>query len=189
MIKTYRSLIAIAVASTAIFFQCAPKGNEVQYPATHFDVRQLLENQIHMLDSLRPTLLKELRFQKDTNTIQTKDVDWQSELEMFFELDINKPALAPLYDSTSGEALVYRLKESTNKADVKELKILRDSMGNLMRVGGSIVRNNYLFRTERKLLLEFDPQSKRLDGYQIFSGTKVILKGDEKGEVKGKIQY
>jgi hypothetical protein len=189
MIKTYRSLIAIAVASTAIFFQCTPSVNEVENPANHFDVRQLLEDQIQLLDSLNPTLKKELRFQNDTTYTNSNNIDWESELSMFFELDINKPALAPLYDSTTGEVLMYHLKEPTNKADVKELKIKKDEGGRLLRIGGTVLRNNYLYRTERKLLLEFNPESERLKSFQIISATKVILKGDEKGEVKGKIQY
>jgi hypothetical protein len=103
MINLKKMSLLIAVISTAIFFSCTPEEKEIQDLKLHFDIVTLLDNQVKVLDSLNPSLSKVVKFQNDSSKILKEELDWAKELEMFYEMDINKPALAPLYDSVLGK--------------------------------------------------------------------------------------
>lgn len=189
MIKTKIVSIAIAVILTAIFFQCAPGKEEYRYPSEHFDVVEIINKQINLLDSLSPTLEKTVIFIDDSSSVMKKDIDWESELAMFKSMDINKPALAPLYDSVINDALVYRLKKADYNSNVKELKI-KPGYGSFPEmIGATIIENNYLYASEKKMMLYFDTTKKRLIKYHIISKTKVILKSEEGGEIIANLIY
>ncbi len=189
MIKNRIVSIAMAVILTVIFFQCSPSNKEINYPATHYDVGKIIEEQIALLDSLAPTLEKIVVFLKDSSRVKKSDIDWASELEMFKSMNINKPALAPLYDSVINEALVYRLNKADYKSNIKELKIKPATSTFPEMIGATIIEDNYLYASEKKMMLHFDTVKRRLIGYHIISKTKVILKSEEGGEVIAKLIY
>jgi hypothetical protein len=56
-------------------------------------------------------------------------------------------------------------------------------------ISSTIVEDNYLYASEKKMMLTFDAEKKRLLKYHIISKTKVILKGEESGEIKATINY
>ncbi len=181
--------IAIAVLTTAIFFQCSPSNEDFNYPATHYDVLSIINQQIELLDSLSPTLEKTVIFTDDSSTVSKSDIDWSEELELFKAMDINKPALAPLYDSLVNESLVYRLKKADYNSKIKELKVKPSNAYFPKMISATIIEDNYLYASEKKLMLYFDQKRERLESYHIDSKTKVILKSEERGEILAKLIY
>ncbi len=189
MIKSMFQKSAMAVVLTAIFFQCTPDAKDIKGETKHYDIVAVLNSEIQKLNSHNPKLIKTVKFQTDSNVIETNDVDWEKELGMFYAMDINKPALASLFDSVFNESLIYRQKEDSHKVNVKELKIKFSESDFPLMISATIVENNYLYASDKKMLLTFDPESKRLVQYRIKSKTKVILKGEESGEIIADIIY
>ena len=115
-------------------------------------------------------------------------MNWKEELQMFKQMNINKPALAPLYDSLIEEAIIYRLKNDDVKSRIKELKVKLALNGFPEMIGATIVEDNYLYTSEKKLLMLFNSDMRILDSYEIRSKTRVIFMGEDKGVIKAKIK-
>ena len=148
----------------------------------------VIDEQIKKLDSISPRLQKTLEFRSEESEVIEKDVDWTEELAMFRQMNINKPALAPLYDSVVNDAIIYRLKEEGLKSNVKELKVKLAENGYPEMIAATIIEDNYLYASEKQMFMHFDTENKLLNSYEIKSRTKVILMGEDKGEIHAKIK-
>jgi hypothetical protein len=180
----------LAVLSTAIFFQCSSNKTEIEYSKVHFDVNGILEDQMTYLEESGASLEKHVEFDGKKAELKLDTVDWEKELRLFKSLNINKPALAPLYDSViSGDNVIYSLKEDDSNSKLKSLEIKRNNKKELIQFTGIIKENNYLYKSEKILVLNFDIPSQNIKTYDLNVSTQVIFRENEKSEVHGEVIY
>lgn len=164
----------------------------------YFDVKGLLQNQIALMDSLQPRLEKTaiLEGSPDHVAFQPDSLDWARELELFYELDLNKTSLRDKYaiertfelDSTVEVITYSSLEEEETSMDHVKI-VLKDDQPTLLE--GVFDSKSPLFNSWRNLSLKFSSldSSNLLTTYTISGAQKMIWKDTVYFEIEGKIQY
>lgn len=180
----------LASISILLLTQCGQQKVK-DYPKPHFDIVQKITAITTDLSERNPQMSKLAILNEDSTLVEARSLDstsWKNEFKIFRELNINKPAIAGLYDSTTnGNEVKYFLKEASDKYDIKELRLKRNQ-GKLKELHGQIERKNYLYTNATHMSIIFN-NSGQVESYSLMSLTKVISKSEEKSEVYAKVHY
>lgn len=178
-----------------VFVACQPSTVE-QADQPFYDVREMIDRQITILDSLNPLLHKIafLESDVDSTTFRPDSVGWSKELEIFLELDINRPVLRDKFKLTESYDPSIDMKISTysmidqEETGVQYLNIYRHN-DKLVRVEGEYQDNSLLYSAYRLLNINFESISNEsvIVNYSIDGWQKIILKDTIYYHVKGSI--
>lgn len=149
---------------------------------TNFDLAGLVNQQIAELNKSQPLTHKNLEIEDKKEVLNTNKIDWQKELELFLQADLNKQSYQLSYNKEeTPQMAVYTLKEG-EKLPVKSLKIIFDEDKIVKHLEALLQTKNYLYESEKHLLMTLDKN--RLTNYQIegwqelFIGKKKSFKVD-----------
>lgn len=156
---------AFMIACDSEQVQEADAGEKVFY-----DLKGFTEARITVLDSLRPQVHKMVSMGNEQSVVQSKDLDWEKELGLFVQADINKPAYKQSYSITRPDSstIIYTSKEG-DRLPVRELKIVLDTSGNLSMAEAHIKSENKLYVSEKHIelrVVENKIQQYRITGFQ-----------------------
>lgn len=161
-----------------------PRQTATNASKTYFDLRGFMQEQIAALNKLQPKVKKEiLNAGKSSNkVVQVKN--WERELRMFVNADINKAALIGTYQvkdsSSAGKQYVkYISKESKNV--VKQMLVELDATKKQAKsIKIEIGSDNLLFAsgTQLSFVCKQNPKDKqyRITHYQIDGFQKIIMR-------------
>jgi hypothetical protein len=181
-----------------LFTTCEPRDIAQIDQPKFFDLRGLLEEHIHLLDSLNPFLHKVafLENKVDTAVFRPDSAAWGRELEIFFELDINRPVLwdkyseTRQYDSIADRKVInYELIDNSGSG-VRLLNIYIQG-GQVMQIQGEYQERSLLYDAFRTLSINFDPRTigNRILSYSIKGRQKMILQDTVYYQVISDIVY
>lgn len=155
-----RKLLFISI----ILAGCTESSNK-NSPKYYYDLAGFINQQISQLTDNKPLIQKNLLIGNKTETIQTKDIDWKKELELFLQADLNKQSYQLSYtrDSTQN-VVIYQLKKG-EKLIVKTLKIEFDEEKSPKHIEALMQVENYLYKSEKNLSMDLN--KKQLKNYQI----------------------
>ncbi len=129
----------------------------------------------------KPMVLKSVTTEgKPTETIETSAVDWEDELAVFQETDLNRPALQEYYIRQEqalpdGSILVeYNRKEEAEPL-VHYLRLELSPDRKLRKLNALIQDENILFYSRRNVQLTTDTQSGNISSYRVKGVQKLIL--------------
>ena len=147
---------------------------------TYYDLAGFVNQQILQLTNNKPLTEKKLLIGEKTETINTKDIDWKKELELFLQTDLNKQSYQLSYQKDSTQNTVtYQLKKGED-LPVKTLKIEFDEEKSPKHIAALMQVNNYLYKSEKNLSMDFEKKSLknyRIEGWQeLFIGKKKAFK-------------
>lgn len=149
---------------------------------TYFDLAGLINQQVSELNKSQPLTHKNLVIEDKKEVLNTNKIDWQKELELFLQADLNKQSYQLSYTKEETPQMeIYMLKEGEN-LPVKSLKIIFDEDKSAKHIEALLQTENYLYQSEKHLLMTLD--KKRLTNYQIegwqelFIGKKKSFKVD-----------
>jgi len=131
-----------------------------------------------------------LNKQMENATILPNNTDWDKELSVFQEIDLNRPSyLGFIVKDSLAEPNGYTITYKTNKETIpiKELKIQYTSDRKMKVMDCSILKENELSKTQKFLHAEFDIESSinLLKTYSIKSTQKVVFKDELFTQVSG----
>lgn len=181
MIKLKTIGLLLLLVATAACERPAPP--TTQEAADAFDVSGYLQQQLMWLQAERPMVLKSVTTKgQPTETVETAEVNWEDELEVFQELDINRPSLRAYYTEERVEGqggLVSRkyTKEEGATAPVNYLHLITNESKDLQELEAVLLDENMLFYSRRKVLLKVNPATGRMDGYRV-EGVQKMIFGD-----------
>ena len=138
---------------------CSNPAQQTQ-PNVYYDVLGYVKHQIAGLSVQKPLVTKAVTINEKSNKATTHDVNWNRELELFTQADINKPALRNSYQITRPDSLTYyyTLKKSEERLTVRSLTVRLDSLTHQpRRIEAILQTSNPLYSSERQLLLESGP--------------------------------
>ena len=159
----------------ALLSACNPEIKEGKIKK-YFDLKGLIEIQIKTLNTQKPLVQKTILMSGKSESQSVKTIDWAKELELFIQMDLNKPAFIQSYQvDSSSMSVKYELKD-TEKLPVKYLTISRVGENGLS-VEALVSNENYLYQTERHLKLSL--KNNKIDDYQIEGFQKIVF-GDRK---------
>lgn len=145
----------------------------------YFDVPAFIEAQIAQLEKENATLQKTvgLAAQKPETRNQA-NVNWQTELALFQEIDLNKKALEGIYTETStntpaGRKLLYT-RAAGSDAPIRQLEILVNENEKVAALRAVYEQQNALFFNREERLLQTSPQG-RISAITVAGVQKVLL--------------
>lgn len=164
----------------------APGNKEARatVPNQYFDVTGFVQAQIKLLNEQKPEAVKKVtETGRSSETKKMTDLNWASELGVFLELDLNKPAFRNAYTInrqqepiTGDVTLTYRPKPGFDN-NIQYLIIRTDAAGQVKALKGLQVANNPLLTTRRELQLTTQAVNGRnqIISYQIQGRQKPII--------------
>lgn len=155
----------------------SPASGSMVRPA-YFPLKEYLNAQTARLTRQQPAVEKHVTLRDSApETARVLKTDWAKELQVFYQADINKPALRGAYTVDSAalpngtRRVTYTRKPGFDNAVVR-LAVVRDAVG-VRAVDATLQQNNPLFYSEKKLQLH--SQAGTLAAYQVRGVQKLVL--------------
>jgi len=151
---------------------CTQSENKIQ-SKNYYDLAGLLNRQISDLSAKKPLVEKTVLLTDKQERIETKDINWSKELELFLQADLNKQSYQSAYIvDVKDKRVSYRLKEG-EKMPVNQLTIEFDEKDLPKHIEATMHTNNYLYESDKKLtadLVNNQLRRYKIEGYQIYGG-------------------
>lgn len=162
---------------------CGPGEDAVVRPVptnrkpNYFDVKGFLDSQVAELNRQQPVVEKQVRLRDGSlETTRVSKTDWSKELQIFYQADINKPALRGAYavepvNQPNSSGTAYKRKPDI-EASVRELVVTK-AADRPEALTATIIQDNPLFYSEKKLQLQAD--SRGLQCYSVEGIQKLVM--------------
>lgn len=176
MLKNYVPFLFFLVSCSA----CVPTSATKETDKKYFDLIAFVDKQISELNTQKMQVRKKILLNNETDEIQTDTLNWEKELALFRESDINSPSFRDSYqieEDKANRSVTYTAKES--KLKVKEIKLIFDEHSQIDKVSVKQIKiffseDNQLYELQRDLVMEL--KNNLLSAYAIKGFQKVILK-------------
>ncbi|MCS6821655.1 MAG: hypothetical protein NZ551_07285 [Microscillaceae bacterium] len=132
-----------------------PKAVENRDHKPFFDVETFIKTQIELLNEYKPKIAKKLKINDMYDSITTRKVNWNKELAIFLQADINKPAWKNSFNKQEqknnwGTQITYQATEK--QVPVQKLTILVDTpRQNIISLEAILLKDNYFYVSEKKI--------------------------------------
>lgn len=146
----------------------------------YFNIKAFLDTQTQELTRRNPAVEKRVMLRGgQVETTRVPEVDWGKELQIFYQADINKPALRGAYSVDSvakGDMLLrtYRRKTGIDNA-VERITVLSAAARpeSAQEITATLTQDNPLFFSQKRVLLH--TIDGRLSEYQVRGVQKLVL--------------
>ena len=182
------SFVILVVICCSCFQEQASK---IQPNEAFYDIKGLVDEQIKMLDSIGPSIIKKanMGLNEETNQFVPADsIAWSKEIYIFKSIDINKPLLKDSY--TVADEMVGNYRSITYSSKYPSQTIVDNFTIQLTKEGGlplelyaSLDSRNPLYKSVRTMEMRFT----NLNGKQVLSHYK--SRGWQKMISKDSAQY
>lgn len=144
------------VAFAGLLVACNGPAKQAQLPNVYYGVGEFVKAQITTLSQRKPTVQKALDIAGKKEIQTTNAVNWNRELELFMQADINKPAFRNSYLISRPDSLTYQYQlKPGEKETVQSLQVRLDSVTRQPRqIRALLTTENPLYHSERHILLE-----------------------------------
>ena len=181
----------LLLLSFVIVTACVPTSANKDAEKKYFDVAGLIHQQISELNKRKPKVEKNTSLSGEQGKISTDTLDWNKELALFKEADINSPALRDSYEIIEDKAsktVTYTSKEE--KLKVKEIKLQYNENSqitalNINQLKIIFAENNQLYEIQR--VMEMTLKNSLLNSYSIKGFQKVAMKDSLVYEINAKV--
>jgi hypothetical protein len=159
---------------------------------TFYDLAGFINQQVLELNKLKPTVTKMTRMGTESNQIETSDIDWQKELELFSQADINKPAFRQSYSisRTDSSTFLYVSKEG-DRLPIRRLQIVVDSTNSPLSVEAFIKSENKLYTSEKSITMQCINVGNqvKVESYKVEGFQKLVMMDKKPFLIEAKITY
>ena len=186
------------VASLWLVVSCAQDEvvNDLQRKP-YFDLPALVQQQLYWLDSLNPLVKIQARIGAETatETLQKDSAAWAETLQLFQQVDINRPVFQGSYeesDSVADDGRIKTYRHRQKNAEVPYLRVYyRDSLSNVYRIETAFQEDNVLYSTYRSMKMTFTPHRKkpRLIAFETIGRQKMMLRDSVTYVTRGELRY
>lgn len=184
MYKYFMILLFMACACTTPQVDDSTS-NETVY----FDIPKLVEKQLTMLQNSKAELYKKLEVNKKTEELKLAKVDWEKELKLFAEANINKPVLKGTYqvfEQQEGDLPMTSYQSLDDKNKVKTL-IVKGNGKTVEKVEITWEDSNPIYHSEKLMTMNFEEG--KLANYSIKGYQKMVADDTLFYNLSANIQY
>lgn len=156
------------------FYACSPELENKKSELLYFDMKDMLNKQVELLGK-RVRVQKFIRHdkQRENNTLEVSN--WQQELKIFEEANLNRPIYKNLYEQK--DSATQDIKYVTFTAKKTGLQVRQMRLGYeksvLRSLEAKLLIKNIMYESEKQLKLTFAPDSV-LNGYSIKGNFNVV---------------
>lgn len=168
-----RLLLLFSLMILTISCQNQQSENQVK---VYYDLAGFIKSQIQELTKTKVKVQKRVLLDDKKEVVELDKINWEKELELFVQADLNKQAYQLSYDKAENDSLVvYQLKNG-EKLPVNRLEIAFDDKKHPRRIEAKLNTKNYLYESSKtlKMVLENNRiQNYKIEGWQeLFIGSK-----------------
>lgn len=171
------ALILLFAGGVGAACSSEPAERPARRPAGYFDVPALLDAQVKQLQTRPPALEKQVQLRDGKQeTVRLAQPNWADELQLFYQADINKPALRGAYEvqTTDSAGLTRRSYRRHAEVDHPVTELTVWQAGSTVReLRATVDQINPLFFSGKQLRLQFGPDG-ALSGYEVLGRQKLI---------------
>lgn len=178
-----RPVLIFTILISIAFYSCSDievNTNE----KIHFSISPFIKQLAKELETKNVQLLKKANLNGETDSSLVQELNWEEELSIFEEAEINKSAYIGKFtiDSLFIDSGELEINYTTDdpKIRIKELKLLQNNAGKLERIEIRFLTNNSLYKSEQYLEL-LPKEGFHLNGTQkimLFEADSFSLRGD-----------
>ncbi len=151
----------------------------------YFDSKTWVESLITDLKATQSLVEKTWTYDHQVEKKEVREIDWEKELKLFLDADLNKSSFIMSYDSVKEEyRTVYLLKPEEN-LPVKEFSVDFDSSHAPLKISCIRQSENYFFTTGSEISLSTD--AGKLSTYEIRSVQRLLWFKPDSSVVSGRI--
>lgn len=152
---------------------------------TYFDAKTWVEHLVDQLEKRRPEVDKTWVYDHKTENKRVEEIDWEKELKLFLDADLNKSSFVSSYDSVKDvHRTIYRLKPGED-LPIKELTVVFDSLRSPLTLHCIRQSGNHFFSTGSEVFLS--TAGGNLVEYEIRSIQKLLWFRPDSSFVSGKV--
>ena len=176
----------IHLLSALVFLTSCGGNSQTETVSKYYDLKSFTENIVQNLSETKPDVSKQWLYNSEKEEKRTNDIDWEKELKLFLDSDINKSSYVTSYDSVvTADKITYTLKAS-EKVPVKELAIAFDSLKTPKSILSVKESENYFFKTKTRSTLNLE--NGQLQSYSISAVQKLLWFSADSSFIEGKLQ-
>lgn len=170
--------LVLLLATTACERPTPPTSAEAE---ASYNLTAYLQQQIERLQAEQPMVLKSVTTEGTaTETIETSEIDWEDELAVFGQADLNRPALEEYYTRQervldNGSIVVEYNRVEDAEPQVHYLRLELSPDRKLKQLNALLQDQNILFYSRRNVQLSADPANGNISGYKVEGVQKLIL--------------
>lgn len=165
----------IVLLSLLFLASCTQSESKIQ-TKTYYDLAGLINQQISDLSVKKPLVEKTVVLVDKQERIETKDINWNKELELFLQADLNKQSYQSGYTIDIKDKRTSYMLKPGEKLSVTQLLIEFDEKDLPKYIEATMHTNNYLYESDKKLtadLVDNQLKSYKIVGYQeLFIGSR-----------------
>ncbi|MPR34517.1 hypothetical protein [Salmonirosea aquatica] len=189
-----KDLLRFGTAGFAILLMlasCQTPAEKHDEPAVYYDIKGFIQSQIQLLNQQKPVVEKTMVVGNGQEKRSTSEVNWEKELELFVQADINKPAYRQSYAIARPDSLTYEYTIQTQEdLPVRYLKVVLDQAdGQPALIEARILAENKLFESEKNLLMHCAKNSGqwRVATYQIKGFQELVISDRKLFDVQAEV--
>jgi hypothetical protein len=172
---------SLLLLATACGPESAPASKQAGRRPLYFDIKSFLDAQTQDLTRRKPAVEKRVMLRGgQTETTRVPEVEWDKELQIFYQTDINKPALRGAYQIDSVVQEDGRLRRTYwRKPDVEStverLTVISSptAPAAAQEITATLTQDNPLFFSQKRVALH--AANGRLLDYQVTGVQKLVL--------------
>ncbi|UYZ58290.1 hypothetical protein [Hymenobacter latericus] len=167
-----------------------PSERPARQPAGYFDVVGLLDAQVKQLQAKSPALQKRVVLRNGKpETTRLASPNWANELQLFYQADINKPALRGAYQESSTDSAGLTRRTYRRRPDVDhpvtELTVLQ--AGPVLReLTATVSQDNPLFFSGKQFRMRFGADG-GLSSYEVRGQQKLVAFDTTRYQASGQV--
>lgn len=153
----------------------------------YFDSKTWVENLITDLKATQPPVEKTWTYDHQVEQKEVREIDWEKELKLFLDADLNKSSFIMSYDSVKEEYRTVYLLKPGEKLPVKEFSVAFDSSHAPVTISCIRQSENYFFSTGSEISLF--AEAGKLSAYEIRSVQRLLWFKPDSSVVSGRVIY
>lgn len=161
-----------------------PKQNKEE--KKYFDLKAWVAETVKQKSGKRCVLVKKTLIDGKSDKQALEQINWENELMLFAEADLNSPAMTDDYqitENTAEKTVVYRSTNPNNKVKKMEIKGYPDL---LSEINIDVSEANQFYEATRKMRLKL--VDNQLVGYQIIGVQRILFKDAMEYEINAKLE-
>ncbi len=171
---------------------CQSPAEKQQESNLYYDVKGYVQTQIDLLNKQKPVVNKLMVVSGEQEKRSTAEINWQKELELFVQADINKPAYRNSYAINRPDSVTYEYRVQTGEdLPVRTLKIvLNEPGGSPVLIEARLLSENKLYESEKNLVLRSGQQGGtwRVQSYRVRGFQELAISSRKPFDVQATIQ-
>ncbi|MEX2567258.1 MAG: hypothetical protein WD431_15050 [Cyclobacteriaceae bacterium] len=162
-----------------------PYANPTQIDA-YFSTTEFLEKEIRELTGVPVKKVISINEEQESVEFSPSEEEWRKELDVFFQADINKAALASAYHTQESDSLLIHSLKQGEDANIKEIQIVK-KRGKVFSLKILSVKNNLFYNSEVTGRIIMGKQLDKIKSYSLKGRQKVWFLPENRMELKAEV--